>query len=443
VRQKRVVIMGAAGRDFHDFNMVYRDDPSVRVVAFTATQIPGIEGRRYPACLAGPHYPDGIPIVPEETLDALIRDEDVDQVVFAYSDVSHQHVMNQASRVLAAGADFALLGVRSTSIPCTVPVIAVLATRTGAGKSPVSRFVADVLLSLGVTPGVIRHPMPYGDLGKQRVQRFATMEDLDRHQATIEEREEYEPHIRRGIVVWAGVDYAAIVAEAERESPVIIWDGGNNDFSFLRSDLEIVVMDPFRPGHETAYHPGEVNLRRASVAVINKVNSAPVENVAQVEENIRRVNPGAMVVKTASLVTTDSPNAIRGRRVLVVEDGPTLTHGGMSTGAGYQAASSNGAAEIVDPRPYAQGELDAIYRRFPHLGPILPALGYYPEQLRDLEATIRAVPADMVVSATPSSLTELIHVDKPVVKVSYEIRETGEPSLSRIVQDFAKARGLV
>ncbi len=443
MKQKRVVIMGAAGRDFHDFNVVYRNDPSVRVVAFTATQIPGIEGRRYPSCLAGPHYPEGIPIVPEETLDALIHDEDVDEVVFAYSDVSHQHVMNQASRVLAAGADFALLGVRNTSILCSVPVIAVLAVRTGAGKSPVSRFVADTLLSLGVTPGVIRHPMPYGDLSKQRVQRFATMEDLDRHQATIEEREEYEPHIRRGIVVWAGVDYAAIVAEAEKESSVIIWDGGNNDFSFLRSDLEIVVMDPFRPGHETAYHPGEVNLRRASVAVINKVNTAPAENVVEVEENVRRLNPRAAVVKTASLVTVDSPELIRGRRVLVVEDGPTLTHGGMPTGAGYQAARSNGAAEIVDPRPYAQGELAATYGRFPHLGPILPALDYYPEQLRDLEATIRAVPADIVASATPSSLAGLIQVDKPLVKVSYEIAETGDPSLSRIVRDFAEARGLI
>lgn len=443
MKQKRVVIMGAAGRDFHNFNVVFRGDPAVRVVAFTATQIPGIEGRRYPACLAGPHYPDGIPIVPEDMLDDLIGDEDIDEVVFAYSDVSHEYVMHQASRVLAAGADFSLLGVHSTSILCSVPVIGVLAVRTGAGKSPASRFVADVLLSEGVRPAVIRHPMPYGELGAQRVQRFASMADLDRHHATIEEREEYEPHIREGVVVWAGVDYAAIVAEAEKEASVIIWDGGNNDFSFLRTDLEIVVVDPFRPGHESAYHPGEVNVRRGTVAVINKVNSAPAGNVTLVEENVRRLNPAALIVKTDSVVTVEDAEQISGKRVLVVEDGPTLTHGGMSTGAGAQAATANGAAEMIDPRPYAQGGLADVYAKYPHLGPILPALGYYPEQLRDLEATIEAVPADVVLSATPSSLADLIHVSKPVVKVSYEMVETGEPRLSDILREFVRNKGLV
>ncbi|MGI5939351.1 MAG: cyclic 2,3-diphosphoglycerate synthase [Thermoleophilia bacterium] len=428
--------MGAAGRDFHDFNMVYRDDPTVKVVAFTATQIPGIDDRRYPPSLAGAHYPDGIPVLPEESLEALIREEDVDEVVFAYSDVSHEFVMHQASRALAAGAGFSLLGVNATTVSCSVPVIAVLAARTGAGKSPVSRFVADTLLSEGVTPGVIRHPMPYGDLGAQRVQRFASSADLVRHQATIEEREEYEPHIRKGLVVWAGVDYAAIVAEAEKEASLLIWDGGNNDFSFLRTDLEIVVVDPFRPGHEAAYHPGEVNVRRADVVVINKVDSAPAENVLVVEENVRKLNPKALVVKTASPVAVEDPERIRGKRVLVVEDGPTLTHGGMATGAGVRAATMYGAQEIIDPRTYAQGRLAEAYHAFPHLGPIVPALGYYPEQLRDLEATIGAVPADVVVSATPSSLVDLIRVDKPVVQVSYDIVETGEPTLSEVLRAF-------
>jgi predicted GTPase len=441
VRQKRVVIMGAAGRDFHDFNVVFRADPMVRVIAFTATQIPGIEGRCYPPSLAGPLYPEGIPIVSEEVLDSVIRDEHIDEVIFAYSDVSHEFVMHQASRVLAAGADFSLLGPVSTTVPCSVPVIAVLAVRTGAGKSPASRFIADVLLSHGVRPALIRHPMPYGDLAAQRVQRFASLADLDLHQATIEEREEYEPLIRKGLVVWAGVDYAAIVAEAEKEAPLIIWDGGNNDFSFLRSDLEIVIADPFRPGHESAYHPGETNLRRAGVVVINKVNSAPAENVVRVEQNVARLNPGAVVVKTRSLVTVNDPEEIRGKRVLVVEDGPTLTHGGMATGAGVQAAQEHGA-DMIDPRPYAQGGLAGVYTAFPHLGPILPALGYNREQLRDLEATIKAVPADIVLSATPSSLVNLIHVDKPIVQVSYEMAETGEPRLSDILAGFLRDKGL-
>ena len=440
--QKRVVIMGAAGRDFHNFNVVYRDDPHTRVVAFTATQIPGIDRRTYPPELAGPSYPEGIPIVPEIELEDLIRGQTVDEVIFAYSDVSHEFVMHQASRVMAAGADFALLGPASTAIPCSVPVISVLAVRTGAGKSPVSRFVADLLLSQGLHPVIIRHPMPYGDLVAQRVQRFTSLEDLDRYGATVEEREDYEPHLRRGLDVWAGVDYQAIVAQAEKGASVIIWDGGNNDFSFLRSDLEIVVVDPFRPGHELAYHPGEVNLRRADVIVINKVSSAPPAGVQQVEANALAVNPRATIVWADSVITATDSARIAGKRVLVVEDGPTLTHGGMSTGAGAQAARQFGAAELIDPRPYAQGRLLETYSVYPHLGPILPALGYYPEQLRDLEATVNAVPADLVVSATPFSLGSLIKIDRPLIQVAYEMSERGEPLLSDVVHQFLRTKGI-
>lgn len=442
VKQKRVVIMGAAGRDFHNFNVAFRQDPQVNVVAFTAAQIPGIDRRRYPAELAGPYYPDGIAIVPEESLDALIAEEHVDEVVFAYSDVAHEFVMHQASRVLAAGADFSLLGPESTMVECSVPVIAVLAVRTGAGKSPVSRFLADLLIAEGLNPAIVRHPMPYGDLNAQRVQRFATLEDLDTQNATIEEREDYEPHLQKGLIVWAGVDYADIVAEAQKESSILIWDGGNNDFSFLKADLEIVVVDPFRPGHELLYHPGEVNLRRARVVIVNKVNSAPPENVEEVIANVRGVNPDAVVVKTDSIITVADGEKIRGKRVLVVEDGPTLTHGGMATGAGVEAARQFGAAEMIDPRPYARGVLAETYAKYPHLGPILPALGYYPDQLRDLEATVAAVPADIVLSATPFALEKLIRVDKPVVRVGYELGETGEPRLSDFVRSFLRQQGL-
>lgn len=428
--------MGAAGRDFHNFNVVYRNDPQARVVAFTATQIPGIDRRTYPPELAGPYYPDGIPILPEAELEAIIRDHSVNEVIFAYSDVSHEFVMHQASRVLAAGADFALLGPNSTAIRCAVPVISVLAVRTGAGKSPVSRFIADLLLREGLRPVLIRHPMPYGDLLAQRVQCFKSIADLDRYGATVEEREDYEPHLRRGLNVWAGVDYEAIVAEAQKEASLIIWDGGNNDFSFLRSDLEIVIVDPFRPGHELAYHPGEVNLRRADVVVVNKVSSAPPANVEQVEKNTRAANPSAIIVRADSVITATDGDKIAGKRVLVVEDGPTLTHGGMVTGAGFQAAKQFGALEVIDPRPYAIGKLVETYRVFPHLGPILPALGYYPEQLRDLEASINAVPADIVVSATPFSLGSLVKIDKPFVQVAYEMSERGEPRLSDVVRRF-------
>jgi predicted GTPase len=443
VKQKRVVIMGAAGREVHTFNVVYRDDPRFFVVAFTATQIPGIDRRTYPPVLAGPLYPEGIPIVPESELEGLIRDHHVDQVVFAYSDVSHEYVMHQASRVLAVGADFLLLGPDSTAIRCRVPVISVLAVRTGAGKSPASRFIADVLLAEGVRPAIIRHPMPYGDLAAQRVQRFASLQDLDRYGATVEEREDYEPHVRRGLAVWAGVDYEAIVEEAQKEAALIVWDGGNNDFSFLEAELEVVIVDPFRPGHELAYHPGEVNLRRADVVVINKVSSAPLENVNKVLANIKAANPDAVVVKADSVITAADSGLIKGKRVLVVEDGPTLTHGGMATGAGAQAAHQFGAVAIVDPRPYARGRLADVYKAYPHLGPILPAVGYYEEQLRDLEATINAVPADLVVSATPFSLGNLIDIRKPMVQVGYEMAERGEPRLSDLVRTFVREKGLV
>ncbi len=441
--QKRIVIMGAAGRDFHDFNVVFRDDPEVEVVAFTATQIPRIDRRRYPPELAGPNYPDGIPIVPESTLASIIRKQKVDEVVFAYSDVSHEAVMHQASRVLAEGANFSLLGPGSTAIPCSVPVISILATRTGAGKSPASRFVAGLLMEHGLKPAVIRHPMPYGDLVAQRVQRFAAMEDLDRQKATVEEREDYEPHIRRGLVVWAGVDYQAVVEEVEKECSFIIWDGGNNDFSFLQSDLEIVVVDAMRPGQEVAYHPGEVNLRRADIVVISKVNSAWPDDVEKVAASIREANPHAVVVRTDSVISASDPALIKGKTVLVVEDGPTLTHGGMSTGAGVEAIREFEAAQIVNPRPYAKGRLADVYVTYPHIGPVLPAMGYYPEQLRELEATINAAPADVVVSATPFSLGTLLKLNKPVVQVNYELAERDEPRLSDLVRSFLWKQGLV
>jgi len=432
--------MGAAGRDFHDFNVAFRDDPEVVVVAFTAAQIPGIAGRRYPPEVAGPLYPEGIPIVAEAGLERLIRQEHVDEVVFAYSDVAHETVMHEASRVLAAGADFTLLGPESTMVAAEVPVISVCAVRTGAGKSQVSRFVAGLLVLRGRKPVIVRHPMPYGDLLKQRVERFGTLDDLDRYETTVEEREDFEPHIRQGLVVYAGVDYEAIVAEAQREADLIVWDGGNNDFSFIRSDLEIVVVDPFRPGHELAYHPGETNLRRAAVIVVNKVGSAPAEYVQQVLENIGRINPGAVVVQAKSGISVEGAESLRGRRVLVVEDGPTLTHGGMSTGAGVEAARLAGVGELVDPRPWAVGSIADVYRTYPHLGPLLPAVGYFDRQLRELEATIAATPVDVVMIATPFDITRVMRIDKPFVRVRYELEELGEPSLTAVITDFLDAR---
>jgi predicted GTPase len=426
----RIVIMGAAGRDFHNFNTVFREDSSSRVVAFTATQIPNIEGRRYPKELAGPLYPDGIPIHPESDLPRLIREERVDQVVFAYSDVSHETVMHKASLVLACGADFRLIGPKATMLPAKVPVVSVCAVRTGCGKSQTTRRVAGILRAKGRRVVAVRHPMPYGDLVRQRVQRFAALEDLDRQQCTIEEREEYEPHIVAGGVIYAGVDYGAILAEAQEEADIILWDGGNNDLPFYRSDLEIVVVDPLRPGHERTYHPGEANLRRASVVVINKIDSAGPEGMDAVRRSIRELNPKAMVVDAASPLFVDGAEQIRGRRVLAIEDGPTLTHGGMKYGAGVLAAIRHGAAEIVDPRPYTVGTLTRTFEAYPGIGTLLPAMGYGEQQMRDLEATIARTPCDVVLVATPIDLRRVIEIRKLALRVRYELQEIGKPDLA-------------
>jgi predicted GTPase len=432
----RFLIMGAAGRDFHNFNTVFRDDASAEVVAFTAAQIPNIDGRRYPAALAGTRYPEGIPIYPEADLERLVRDLAVDEVVFAYSDVSHETVMHMASRALAAGASFRLIGPDASMIRSRRPVVSVCAVRTGSGKSQTTRRVAEILRAKGRRVVAIRHPMPYGDLVRQRVQRFAALEDLDGHRCTIEEREEYEPHIASGTVVYAGVDYGAILEAAEEEADVIVWDGGNNDLPFYRADLEIVVADPHRPGHERLYHPGEANLRRAHAIVINKVDTAPAEGIAAVRASIREMNPAAQVIEAASPVLVDDPLAIRGRRVLAIEDGPTLTHGGMKYGAGVLAARAHGAAEIVDPRPYAVGTIARTFEAYPGIGPLLPAMGYGDEQVRDLDATIERTPADLVLIATPIDLRRLIRVGKPSQRVRYELRELGKPDLADILSRF-------
>jgi predicted GTPase len=421
--------MGAAGRDFHNFNMVFRDDPGSQVVAFTAAQIPNIEGRRYPPELAGPRYPQGIPIHPEAELEHLIRELRPHQVVLAYSDLSHEAVMHRASRVLAAGPDFRLIGPDASMLESRVPVVSVCAVRTGSGKSQTTRRVIRILRDKGRKVVAVRHPMPYGEIARQRVQRFATMEDLDRHRCTIEEREEYEPHIASGCVVYAGVDYGAILAEAEREAEVIVWDGGNNDLPFYRPRLEIVVADPHRPGHEVSYHPGEANLRRAHVVVINKVDTAAAEGIATVRRSIREANPRAMVVEAASPIAVDEPAAVAGQRVLAVEDGPTLTHGGMGYGAGVLAARQHGAAEVVDPRPFAVGSLRDTFAAYPGIGPLLPAMGYGDQQVKDLEATIEATPADVVLVATPVDLRRIIRITKPALRVRYELEEVGHPDL--------------
>lgn len=432
----RVLILGAAGRDFHNFNVCFRNDAEYQVVAFTATQIPDIAGRRYPAELAGPLYPEGIPILPEEQLEDLIAKHRVDQVVFSYSDVSHQHVMHLASRANAAGADFLLLGADRTMLESRLPVISVCAVRTGCGKSPVSRRVVQALRDLGKQVVVVRHPMPYGDLTRQRLQRFAVMADLDRHHCTVEEREEYEPHLRNGTVVYAGVDYEAILTAAEQEAEIILWDGGNNDTPFFRSDLEIVVADPHRPGHELLYYPGEVNLLRADVVVLNKVDTAKPEDVETVRNNVRRANPQATVIETASHLEIDHPERIRGARVLVIEDGPSVTHGEMPYGAGTVAAQQSGAAERVDPRPFAVGSLRDTFQKYPHIGPLLPAMGYSPKQLGELEATIRRTPCDAVVVATPVDLAKVIQISKPVVRVRYEVVERGDLTLADVLRQF-------
>ena len=435
--RKRVVIMGAAGRDFHDFNVVYRNDPGVEVVAFTATQIPGIADRRYPAELAGPLYEQGIPIVPEGELKRVIRDEYVDTVVFAYSDVSHETVMHAASRALAAGADFTLLGPDRTMLKSRRPVLAVGATRTGAGKSQTTRYLAALLAERGLTPVVIRHPMPYGDLEAQRVQRYATYEDLARFETTIEEREEYEPHLDAGRVVYAGVDYEAILRQAETEADVILWDGGNNDFPFYRPDLYVVVADPLRPGDEGHYHPGETNVRMADVVIINKIDSAEPVSIDAVRATIEELNPTAEIVTARSDLTLVGP-PIAGKRVVVVEDGPTLTHGGMHYGAGIVAARRFGAARLVDPRPAAVGSIREVLDRYPALEPLVPAMGYGPAQIGELEATLNAVDADLVLSATPIDITRLVTLNKPITRVRYELAPIGGKPMGDLIEPIVR-----
>ncbi|MCR4391633.1 MAG: cyclic 2,3-diphosphoglycerate synthase [Candidatus Acetothermia bacterium] len=432
MRRTKVIIMGAAGRDFHNFNVFFRDDAAYEVVAFTATQIPGIEGRRYPAELAGKLYPHGIPIEPEERLFELVREHGVERVVFAYSDVSHQHVMERAAVAAAAGADFWLMGPRTTQLGANKPVVAVCAVRTGCGKSQTTRRVVDVLRGWGKRVVVVRHPMPYGDLAAQAVQRFATFDDLDRARCTIEEREEYEPHLQRGTVVYAGVDYARILRRAEEEADVILWDGGNNDFPFYRPDLLIVVADPWRAGHERTYWPGSVNIRQADVVVINKVDSAGIEAIERLRASIAELNPQATVIEAASPITVEDPELVAGRKALVIEDGPTVTHGEMPFGAGAVAARKLGAT-LVDPRPYAVGSIAAAYALYPHLGPVLPAMGYGEEQVQELAATIAKVPCEVVVIATPIDLRRLIRLATPATRVRYELQEIGRPTLADVL----------
>jgi len=438
--RKRVLIMGAAGRDFHNFNVFFRDNEEYEVVAFTATQIPDIAGRKYPPELAGKLYPDGIPIYLEDELEDLIKKYNIDFVVFSYSDVSHEYVMNRASRAMSAGANFMLLGPRHTQLPSSKPVISVCAVRTGSGKSQTTRRVAEILKKLGKKTVVVRHPMPYGDLTKQVVQRFASYEDLDKHNCTIEEREEYEPHIERGNVVYAGVDYEKILRQAEQEADVILWDGGNNDFPFFKSDLHIVVADPHRPGHEVTYHPGETNLRMADVIIINKVETAYPEDIQTVRENARSANPKALIIEAASPIFVEDHDKIKGKKVLVIEDGPTLTHGEMAYGAGYIAALKYGASEIVDPRPYAVGSIKETYEKYTQLEVILPAMGYSPRQLQELEETINKVPVDLVVVATPINLGKILKLNKPYVRVKYELQEIGKPDLEEIITQFFRER---
>ncbi len=430
--------MGAAGRDFHNFNVVFRDNASVRVEAFTATQIPDIAGRRYPPDLAGALYPDGIPIVAEAELESLCRRRKIDEVVFSYSDVSHQHVMEQASRAIALGVDFRLLGAASTMLRAHVPVVAVCAVRTGSGKSQTTRRVAAILKGMGRKPVIVRHPMPYGSLSEQKVQRFAALQDMKRHKCTIEEMEEYEPHIDEGFVVYAGVDDAAILAEAEKEADVVLWDGGNNDLPFYVPDVHITVVDPHRPGHELSYFPGRVNLAMAHVVVINKMDTATPQGIEAVRASIRAVNPEATVVEAASPISVDRAEEIRGKRVLVVEDGPTLTHGEMAYGAGTVAARTWGASEIVDPRPFATGKIRDTFRKYPRVGALLPAVGYGDEQVADLEDTIRRVPCDLVIVATPVDLTRIIRIDKPMLRVRYSLKEIGTPTLEDVLKERLK-----
>lgn len=429
----KILIMGAAGRDFHNFNVCFRDHPEFQVVGFTAAQIPNIERRTYPAALAGAHYPTGIPIFPETELVQLIRRFSVNEVIFAYSDISHETLMHKASAVLSAGADFRLLGPRATMIKSQKPVVAICAVRTGSGKSQTTRAVARALGAMGKRIVVVRHPMPYGDLEKQAIQRFASIDDLAKENVTIEEREEYEPHIAYGSILYAGVDYEKILRRAEKEADIILWDGGNNDFSFYQPDILFVVVDPHRPGHELAFHPGETNLRMADVVIINKIDTATKENVERVRENVRTANPGAIIINAASPISVDDEKAIYGKRVLIVEDGPTLTHGDMAYGAGVIAAKRFGASEVVDPRPYAVGSIHETYLKYTRTGPVLPAMGYGAEQIAELQATINAAPIDLVVLATPVDLRRIITINHPSVRVTYELEEIGTPNIAEVL----------
>ncbi len=437
---RRLVILGAGGRDFHDFNVVYRDDPEIEVVAFTAAQIPGIDDRVYPAALAGPRYPEGIPVRPEAELPALIRDHGVDEVVFAYSDLSHEEVMHRVSIALAAGADVSFLGPRSTALPSTKPVVAVCAVRTGSGKSQTSRRVGELLMAAGLRVALVRHPMPYHDLDRIAVQRFGTLADIDASNPTIEEREEYERPVAAGMVMYAGVDYGPILEQAQAEADVVIWDGGNNDLSFYRPDLLIVVADPLRAGDEARYHPGEANLRMADVVVVNKLDSATPEQEGRLLDSIAALNPGATVIRAASPVRLDAGPSLAGARVLVVEDGPTITHGGMPFGAGTVAARQAGA-EPVDPRPYAAGSIAETYARYPHVGPVLPAMGYSADQLADLQATIDATPCDAVIAGTPIDLGRLVTSAHPIRETGYELEELGEPGLADVLAPIVARAG--
>jgi len=438
--RKKIIIMGAAGRDFHNFNTLYRDNADVEVVAFTATQIPDIGGRKYPAVLAGKLYPKGIPIYDEKELLNLIKKHQIEEVVFSYSDVPYQYVMEKAAYVMSAGARFAVEGGAPTMIKSTKPVVAVCATRTGSGKSQTTRKVAKILQSLGKKVVAIRHPMPYGDLAKQVCQRFGTLKDMDKHKCTIEEREEYEPHIVNGVVVYAGVDYEMIVRQAEKEADVILWDGGNNDMSFYLPDLQITVVDPHRPGHELSYYPGQNNLLLADVVVINKIDSADPEDVMIVRENVRNYNPDAVIIDAASPVSVDKPELIKGKKVLVVEDGPTLTHGEMTFGAGVVAADKFGAAELVDPRPYTVKSITETFKKYPDIGILLPAMGYGNQQVKDLETTINKTKCDLVVIATPIDLGKLIKINKPSVRVFYDLQEIGSPNLTTVLQEFVDGK---
>lgn len=442
--RKKVIIMGAAGRDFHNFNVYFRDNENYEVVAFTATQIPDIEGRLYPPELAGKLYPNGIPIEPEEKLVELIKKHNVDEVVLSYSDLSFQYVMEKASLILSAGADFKLLGPKSTMIESKKPVIAIGAIRTGCGKSQTTRRVLDILRHKGLKVISVRHPMPYGNLVEQKVQRFANYEDLDKHKCTIEEREEYEPHIDRKSVIYAGVDYGEILEEVESEDPdVILWEGGNNDFPFYKPDLFIVVVDPHRPGHEVTYYPGMTNLLLADIIVINKEETANPEGIDTVRKNIEKWNPNAIVIDASSPIFVDNPNEVKGKKVLVVEDGPTLTHGEMSYGAGYVAAKKFGASEIIDPRPFAVGSIVETYKKYTHIGPILPAMGYGEKQIKELEETINKSNAELVVIGTPIDLGRVTKLNKPYVRVRYELQEIGKPDLEDVLSEFLKEKKLI